>query len=169
MVAAQGMLWAGSLGLFLASAKAHGRQLRLEREKAGYFEAVFGGRNPAYVEGLWKQERLLYWTLAGALCAFALAYAVAARSFGWRAPFCPARDGSPPWWLLPLWAVLWPMSLAFILTGALSAWRLRVALVAGPPADPQWLAAARLGSLGWWALVAFLAGMVGISVCRMAG
>jgi hypothetical protein len=152
MAGAQILVWALSVGLFLAAAKAHGRQLRLEREKAGYFEVAFGGKNPAFVEGLWRQERLLFWSLAGALGAFAVAYAVAARRFGWTAPLCP-RDGAPPWWLLPLWAALWPMSLAFAFTGALSAWRLRMALASGPPADPDWLAAARRGSLGWWALV----------------
>jgi hypothetical protein len=152
MAEAQAMIWALSVGLFLAAAKAHGRQLRLEREKAGYFEVAFGGKNPAFVEGLWRQERLLFWSLAGALAAFAVAYAVAARRFGWPAPLCPC-DGAPPWWLLPLWIALWPMSLAFAFTGALSAWRLRLALASGPPADPGWLAAARLGSLGWWALV----------------
>jgi hypothetical protein len=168
MVAAQGLVWAGSLGLFLASAKAHGRQLRLEREKAGYFEVVFGGKNPAFVEGLWKQERLLFWSLAGAVCAFALAYAVAARRFGWDIPFCAAASGlgasaAPPWWLLPLWAFVWPFCLAFILTGILSGWRLRMALVSGPPADSAWLAAARLGSLGWWSCVAVLALMVAVA------
>ncbi len=162
MVAMQGLIWAGSLGLFLASAKAHGRQLRLEREKAGYFEVVFGGKNPAFVEGLWKQERLLFWSLAGAVCAFALAYAVAARRFGWNVPFCSGASGPgasepPPWWLLPLWAFVWPLCLAFILTGALSGWRLRIALSSGPAADSAWLAAARLGSFGWWTLVATLA------------
>lgn len=168
MIPAQGVIWAGSLGLFLASAKAHGRQLRLEREKAGYFEVAFGGKNPAFVEGLWRQERLLFWSLAGALCAFALAYAVAARRYGWRIPFCPAEGGSPPWWLLPLWGAIWPLCLAFIATGALSAWRLRMALASDPSADPHWLAAARLGSLGWWALVALLIGIIAICSYRMA-
>ena len=164
MLASQGMVWSLSLGLFLASAKAHGRQLRLEREKAGYFEVAFGGKNPAFVEGLWRQERLLFWSLAGAIAAFAVAYAVAARRFGWPAPFC-ARDGLAPWWLLPLWTVVWPMSLAFAFTGALSLWRLRMALASSPAADPGWLAAARLGSLGWWALVLALAAGV-IAVAR---
>jgi hypothetical protein len=173
MIPAQGWIWAGSLGLFLASAKAHGRQLRLEREKAGYFEVVFGGKNPAFVEGLWKQERLLFWSLAGAVCAFALAYAVAARRFGWSVPFCSGASGSgasaPAWWLLPLWAFIWPLCLAFILTGALSAWRLRMALASGPPADSAWLAAARLGSVGWWSCVAALALAVAAAAHASAG
>lgn len=156
MIAAESCIWAGSLGLFLASAKAHGRQLRLEREKAGYFQVVFGGKNPAFVEGLWKQERLLFWSLTGAVCAFALAYAVAARRFGWNVPFCSPGSAPPPWWLLPLWGFIWPLCLAFILTGALSVWRLRMALVSGPPADSAWLASARRGSLGWWSLVTVL-------------
>ena len=153
-------VWAGSAALFFAVAKAHGRQLRLERERAGYFEVVFGGKNPAFVEGLWKQERLLFWSLDGALCAFALAYAVAAQRFGWHSPFRPNGELPPPFWLLPLWAGVWPMCLAFGFTGVLSAWRLRMALVSGPPIDRSWLAAARLGSLGWWTLVLMLAGLV---------
>jgi hypothetical protein len=168
MLAAQSLVWAGSLGLFLASAKAHGRQLRLEREKAGYFEVVFGGKNPAFVEGLWKQERLLFWSLTGAVCAFALAYAVAARRFGWDIPFCPPESGPPPWWLLPLWACIWPLCLAFIVTGILSCWRLRMALVSSPPADAAWLAAARLGSLGWWCLVATLSLVVAAAAHALA-
>ncbi|MBW8889077.1 MAG: hypothetical protein JF616_15090 [Fibrobacteres bacterium] len=152
--------WAGSFALFLAAAKAHGRQLRLERERAGYFEVVFGGKNPAFVEGLWKQERLLFWSLAGALCAFALAYAVAAQRFAWNSPFRPSDGSVPPFWLLPLWGGVWPMCAAFIFTGALSVWRLRMALVSGPSADRHWLAAARLGSLGWWSLVLLLTCMV---------
>jgi len=155
-IAGPALVWAGSLALFLASAKAHGRQLRLERERAGYFKVVFGGRNPAFVEGLWKQERLLFWSLAGALCAFALAYAVAAQRFGWHAAFLPPVGGSPPWWLLPLWVGIWPMCVAFTFTGVLSVWRLRMALVSGPSADRRWLAAARRGSAGWWALVLLL-------------
>lgn len=169
LIAGPASVWAGSAALFLASAKAHGRQLRLERERAGYFEVVFGGKNPAFVEGLWKQERLLFWSLTGALCAFALAYAVAAQRFAWHSPFRPTGDDPPPFWLLPLWAGVWPMCLAFGFTGVLSAWRLRMALASGLPIDGRWLAAARLGSLGWWALVLMLAGLVAAaSACHSA-
>jgi hypothetical protein len=35
--------------------------------------------------------------------------------------------------------------------------------VSGPPADSAWLAAARLGSLGWWSCVAVLALMVAVA------
>jgi hypothetical protein len=169
LVAGPALVWAGSLALFLASAKAHGRQLRLERERAGYFEVVFGGKNPAFVEGLWKQERLLYWSLAGALCAFALAYAVAAQRFAWRSPFRPAGDLPPPFWLLPLWGGIWPMCAAFTFTGVLSVWRLRMALTSGPAADRRWLAAARLGSVGWWGLVLLLAAMLAVAQRCAAG
>jgi hypothetical protein len=166
MDAARLIVWAGSLGLFLASAKAHGRQLRLEREKAGYREVVFGGKNPAFVEGLWRQERVLFWSLTGAACAFALAYAVAAVRYGWPLPLAHAA-GSPPWWMLPLWAGLWPMSLGFTLTGALSAGRLRIALVSRPAADARWLRGARLGSAAWWSLVLLLAGAVARGALRL--
>jgi hypothetical protein len=45
---------------FLAAAKAHGRQLRLERELAGYLHVTFGGKNPAWVEALWQRERIYF-------------------------------------------------------------------------------------------------------------
>src|SRR5262245_1556374 len=56
---------------FLAAAKAHGRQVRLERELAGIFEVVFGGRNPPAVEGIWRKDRWVFWSVwALSLLAF---------------------------------------------------------------------------------------------------
>ena len=54
------LLVALSLASFLAAAKTHGRQLRLERELAGYLHVTFGGKNPAWVEGLWQRERMYF-------------------------------------------------------------------------------------------------------------
>jgi hypothetical protein len=61
-----------SVALFLVAAKTHGRQLRLEREKAGYMSVVFGGKNPEFVEALWRAERWRFWPLAAALALLGL-------------------------------------------------------------------------------------------------
>lgn len=45
----------------ILAAKAHGRQVRLEREHAGYHDVVFGGDNPAFVETLWRRDRVRFW------------------------------------------------------------------------------------------------------------
>jgi len=55
------------LATFLAAAKTHGRQLRLERELAGYWSVTFGGQNPPFVETLWRRERPIFWGLAAFL------------------------------------------------------------------------------------------------------
>ena len=51
-------------GAVLAAAKAHGRQLRIERELAGYFQVRFGGQNPEWVEAFWRRERAYFWSTA---------------------------------------------------------------------------------------------------------
>jgi hypothetical protein len=159
------LVLAGSLALFLASAKAHGRQLRLEREKAGYWEVAFGGKNPAWVEGLWRQERVLFWTLTGAAIAFALAYAVAARRYAWPMPL-PDSGGGHPWWILPLWAGIWPMTFGFTITGLISVTRLAAALSGGTRPEASWLRAAWWGAAGWWSLVAVLAAALALAMVK---
>lgn len=70
--------WLGAiLGVpaLLLAAKAHGRQVRLEREAAGYHSAVFGGENPAFVEGLWRRDRIRFWSFVP-LAALALGAAI---------------------------------------------------------------------------------------------
>ena len=57
--------WLGALvgvPALLAAAKAHGRQVRLEREAAGYHSVEFGGSNPEFVEKLWRRDRIRFWT-----------------------------------------------------------------------------------------------------------
>lgn len=159
------LVWSGSLLLFLASAKAHGRQLRLEREKAGYMRVTFGGKNPAFVEGLWRQERRLFWSLTGAAAAFAFAYAIAVIRFGWHVALEDA-SGSAPWWLLPLGLAIWPMTLGFTLTGLISITRLWAALRSGTLPAAGWAAAAWRGTAGWWGLVATLGTVVLAALLR---
>lgn len=66
---------AASLATFILAAKAHGRELRLEREAAGILRVVFGGDNPAMVEALWSAERLRFW-IATPLLAVTLGVAL---------------------------------------------------------------------------------------------
>ncbi|HEX2065871.1 MAG TPA: hypothetical protein VHI93_03570 [Candidatus Thermoplasmatota archaeon] len=56
-----------ALALVLAAAKAHGRQLRLERTQAGHPHADFRGGNDPWVEALWRRDRILFWALFSAL------------------------------------------------------------------------------------------------------
>lgn len=50
-----------SIATFLLAAKSHGRQVRLERERAGFHTVVFGGSNPSFVEQVWRKDRWRYW------------------------------------------------------------------------------------------------------------
>jgi hypothetical protein len=101
----------------LLAAKVHGHQLRLERELAGYFEVVFGGANPPFVEALWSRERLIYWGISGSLAVVGAAYAFAGSRLGWSMPL----DGS--WIGSAMLVVIWPMTLSFLASGLASASR----------------------------------------------
>lgn len=49
--------------LLLAAAKAHGRQMRVERELRGVFEVTFEpGGQPPWLAKLWADERKQFWT-----------------------------------------------------------------------------------------------------------
>src|SRR5262245_8588171 len=52
-----------STGLCVVAAKAHGRQLRLERELEGHHSVVFGGVNHPWVEQTWRRDRHRFWIL----------------------------------------------------------------------------------------------------------
>lgn len=118
---------AASLATFLLAAKAHGRELRLEREAAGILRVVFGGDNPAFVDALWAAERLRFWIatpLLSLTLAVALVIAGASRS------------------TIALASLLWAPAVVFMVLGVSS-------LVRGGG-----LARAELcGSLAWWSLV----------------
>lgn len=45
----------------LLAAKAHGRQVRLERQAKGVFAVDFRGSNPPEVEAIWKRDRRVFW------------------------------------------------------------------------------------------------------------
>src|SRR3989442_4389298 len=75
-MAVPGLFWIelglGVVLLFL-SAKAHGRQIRLERELEGYMEVDFMKDNPPWVEALWRKDRRRYWaTVPIAIVGFLL-------------------------------------------------------------------------------------------------
>lgn len=131
---------------FLAAAKTHGRQLRLEREWAGIWTVDFGGGNPPFVEALWRRERFLFWgTLVVLVAASFVVRAVSSR-------FPRGVD-------LALAAhLVLPFVTAFVLTGLASVIRFALATRrAGPAsADAAWLTAAVWGSAGWWALTLLL-------------
>jgi len=107
--------------LFLLAAKAHGRQVRLERERAGHHDVEFGGgrdrsrgedvsqhvrKNPPFVEALWRRDRVAFW-IAAPLAAVAMAIPLFARVGG-------------AWALL---AAPWGMIAAFLGLGVASALR----------------------------------------------
>src|SRR5262245_697114 len=107
-----------SIATFIVAAKAHGLQLRLEREAAGYFAVQFGGSNPPFVEALWRRERLWFWPSTLTLGALFVIYAVCAARTKWPTPLGTGPLGL----LLPL---VWIPTIAFIVLGLLSLARTR--------------------------------------------
>jgi hypothetical protein len=168
MFASKWLVLAGSLALVLTAAKAHGRQLRLERERAGYWEAVFGGKNPEWVESLWRRERYFFWSAAAGAALIGLAYAWAAARNLWPMPL-PDRDGIPPPWVLLLLAGVWPFAFAFILTGLASIARLAASLDSGSPPAQIWLRTAWWGTAVWWAATLALAAGIAWAAWRKPG
>jgi hypothetical protein len=128
--------------LFLLAAKAHGRELRLEREAAGFHQIAFGAPdNPPFVEALWHQERVRFWT-----ATVVLALVVGARLLAKGAP------GG----LSALVVLTWVPAASFLGLGLYSL--LRRGLGSG----------SALGSLGWWSLV-LMAFVVTVLVAWGAG
>lgn len=123
-----------SVALVLASAKAHGRQIRLEREREGYHSVVFGGDNPPFVEALWRADRVRFWT-------FTPPAALALGAWAWIARGEPAAVGV---------ALLLAPAAGFAFAGLLS---LRRLWRRGPPR--AWARA----SAAWWSLAAALAAL----------
>jgi hypothetical protein len=144
---------------FLVAAKAHGRQLRLERELEGYHHVVFGGTNPPFVEALWRADRVRYWSIAvglavGVLCLFALA-----RARGWHWPFLGGGGGSVAW--LVLWGA--PV-VAFVTCGLWSLGRfVRATSAKAGAVQAEWAQEAVQGSSVWFA-AAVLAAVLVLSV-----
>jgi hypothetical protein len=166
-VAARWFILGLAAATFLVAAKTHGRQLRLERELAGYWHVTFGAQNPAWVEALWRRERLLYWSLATALALLAIAYRALARRFAWPLPV-EGPGGERSWIGVGLLHVLVPLVGAFVITGLLSVVRFVLSVRGGVDASSgrpaHWFSTATWGTAGWWALTLAL----GTAFCLLA-
>src|SRR5688572_27887187 len=96
---------AASFVTFVLSAKAHGRELRLERVVAGIEQVTFGGSNPAFVDALWGAERMRFWVatpILSVVLIVALAIAGASR------------------WTIGFASLLWAPSVVFLVLGLAS-------------------------------------------------
>jgi hypothetical protein len=131
-----------SFATFILAAKAHGRELRLERVAAGIQQVTFGGDNPAFVDALWATERLRFWVatpILSLILVVVLALAGASRS------------------TIGFASLLWAPSAVFMVLGVMSIGR------AGG------LERAELGgSVAWWSVVAVGFGFVAL-LGRRAG
>lgn len=138
---------------FLLAAKAHGRQLRLERELEGYRRVVFGGANPPFVETLWRLDRVRYWSIVMGLALAVLGLFALARAQGWGWPFLGGGVGSVAW--LVMWGA--PVA-AFLMCGVWSLTRFLHAISEklDGRVDTEWLSESLHGS-AWWFTAAVLA------------
>lgn len=133
---------AAGLATMILAAKAHGRQVRLEREREGHRTVVFGGDNPPFVEALWRRDRIAVWaSVAAALVVLAVWLVLGDKRIVWL-PSVFATDMSfgGSLLLVPLWA----MTAGFVVAGLLSRRRLR-RRGAGRDAVGWWVAVAAAG------------------------
>jgi hypothetical protein len=132
-----------NVALLLAAAKAHGRQMRMERLAQGHAIAGFQrGVNPPWVEARWAWERRWFWGLYPVML---IALSAGIGLTGWA----------------PLWAFILDLSLM----GAVAWARLERDMRARRPAveallGGAWIARVRLESALWWVLVLGLAVLV---------
>jgi hypothetical protein len=126
--------------LLLAAAKAHGRQVRLEREARGILAVDFRRDNDPWVEALWRRDRRVFWTAFPVLLLLALALAALLR---------------PDWPVLLLLAA-GAFAASFVVAGLASLAR----LVRGGAGEAAWRRAALRGSALWWVAVGALGGVV---------
>lgn len=135
--------------LLFAAAKAHGRQVRVERERVGVTAVQFGADNGPVVEAIWRHDRIRFWVSVGVFGLPLVALAAAGVAF-------------TAW---PRWgAVLVAAGFAFItgFVGAgLVAWS---GQMRERPGDPDWLQRANWASFGWWTLVAAALALVWLAV-----
>ena len=123
------------------AAKTHGRQIRRERERAGYTHVTFGGDNPPFVTALWRRDRVRLWTTA-ATTALAMLLLIGLGH-------APANGLLGAVWSL----VFLPMLAGFVLSGLASSRRLARS---GPCGSCS-------GGFAWWSLLSLLAGVTIVS------
>jgi hypothetical protein len=134
-----------TVALVLVAAKAHGRQIRLEREQQGYFRVDFRSQNPAAVEAIWRMDRRIFWPTFALGAAFAVFYAVMALF---------PRDLAVAGFI-----VAWSFAAAFAVAG-LASWLRMARRDQGPL---PWRKRAQQGSVGWWLAVAAAAALVALA------
>ena|SRR3990172_12036586 len=156
---------------FLIAAKSHGRQLRLERELAGYEHVTFGGVNPPFVEELWHKDRVEYWRTFAVFMTLAIFYVMAAKKWNILLPYSGEnpQDGG---WQFVLLVVPWIFVLTFTIVGMTSLIRLihmfnQSESAFGP--GTVWRQQALWGSAGWWSAVLALSVLTGILTFRRSG
>ena len=168
-MAVPGLFWI-ELGLgvvlLLLSAKAHGRQIRLERELEGHLEVDFMRENDPWVEALWRKDRRQYWILFAVAAGALGIYAMIAGFLGIPPRFGADPFGSPILGAVLLAAFVWAPSVAFLANGFTSVRRFHVALNregAGRSRKTKilaergdWLEAAIRGTYAYWGLVTVL-------------
>jgi hypothetical protein len=154
-----------SVVAFLLAAKAHGRQLRLERELQGYHHVVFGGTNPPFVEALWRADRVRYWSIAVGVALGVLGLYALARAQGWAWPFLGGGSGSVAW--LVVWGS--PVA-AFLTSGLWSLTRFLHAVSERPEGtvDAAWVREGLRGSTGWFTVAALATALVLFTSIRRA-
>ena len=136
--------------LVVAGAKAHGRQVRLERERIGVHEVQFGKANDPRVEAIWRRDRRGFWALFAVLVAAAWALVVAGIRVAGSGAMASAGL------LLAL-----AFALCFVVLGAASLARL---VPTRDRDDAAWKRRALIESLYWWLLVAAALVLVGLSL-----
>lgn len=141
----------GTVALVLLAAKAHGRQIRLEREQQGYFRVDFRSQNPAAVEAIWRRDRRVFWPTFAVFAGLAVAYFLFLLIV-WRIE----RES---WFLILVW-LAWAFAASFAVAGLVSWFRM-----ANREQGPlPWRRRAMAGSAGWWLAVAAAAALVAWSL-----
>ena len=122
------------------STAAHGSD---PRHLARSTHVVFGGQNPAFVEALWRRDRLRFWTVAALVFTVMVGLVLVGASFGWPRPLGGGALGAA-------WMMLFPPLVAgFLVCGAASL----TGFVSTRAADPRFTSEALPGSAAWWSLV----------------
>lgn len=133
----------------LAAAKAHGRQVRLLRERAGIFAVDFRADNGPVVEGIWRRDRIRFWVGAASLAALLVTGSILRLTL---ADFPLAA------------AVAAALGIAFgggFLMAGLAAW---AELMRPREGDPDWLERANWQSFAWWTAVGAALALVAFAV-----